>query len=148
MRCTVRRDRRLAFAIARPVQCVAAPGGSLQVKATTRRTTASGVGALPGFLVLSRSNPSTPSSAKRCCQRHTAGRVAPLRWATWRTGRRSAEPRMMRARWACFCGRLRSAMIAAKRAILSRNQRTNGLCHARTIAHASAYVNLVNTSVL
>ena len=32
-------------------------------------------GILPGLSVLLRSNPSTPSSAKRCCHRHTIGRL-------------------------------------------------------------------------
>jgi hypothetical protein len=45
----------------------------VQVKATIRATTALAIGAVPGLRVLSRSKPSTPSSAKRRCQRHTAG---------------------------------------------------------------------------
>ena len=75
IRWTVRKDRPATLAIIRPVQCVASPGGSPQVSATTRRTVASGVGGLPGFLVLSCTSPSTPASAKRCCQRQTAGRL-------------------------------------------------------------------------
>ena len=71
IRCTVRKDSPVALAIIRPVQWVASPGGSAQVSATTRCTTASGVRALPGFLVWSRKSLSTPASAKRCCQRHT-----------------------------------------------------------------------------
>ena len=63
IRCTVRKDSPVALAIARPVQCVAAPDGSLQVSATTRRTLSSGVGALPGLRVASCSSPSTPASA-------------------------------------------------------------------------------------
>ena len=62
-----------------------------QVSATTRCTVASGVGGLPGFLVWSRSSPSTPASAKRCCQRQTAGRLIPARRATAATSSRSAE---------------------------------------------------------
>ena len=72
-------------------------------------------GRLPGFLVLSRNSPSTPASAKRCCQRQTAGRLIPARRATSATSSRSAEARMIRARATCFCGRLRSARTAAKR---------------------------------
>jgi hypothetical protein len=37
--------------------------------------------------VLSRSKPSTPSSAKRRCQRQTAGRLTPARRATSDTGK-------------------------------------------------------------
>ena len=115
IRCTVRKDRPVTLAISRPVQWVASPGGSPQASATTRRTTASGVGGLPGFLVLSRTSPSTPASAKRCCQRQTAGRLILARRATSATSSRSAECRMIRARATCFCGRLRSARTAAKR---------------------------------
>jgi hypothetical protein len=49
-------------------------------------------------------------------KRHTAGRVIPARRATSATSNRSAECRMIRARAACFCGRLRPAAIAARRA--------------------------------
>ena len=91
IRCTVRNDSPVALAIARPVQWVASPGGSAQVSATTCRTSSSPGGGLPGFLVLSRSSPSTPASAKRCCQRQTAGRLIPARRATSATSSRSAE---------------------------------------------------------
>jgi hypothetical protein len=56
----------------------------------------------------------TPASAKRRCQRHTAGRPTPARRATWATLSRSAEPRMIRARATCFWARWRSATIASK----------------------------------
>ena len=88
----------VTLAIIRPVQWVVSAGGSAQVSATTRCTTASGVGGLPGFLVLSCNSPSTPASAKRCCQRHTAGRLIPARRAIAATSSRSAEARMIRAR--------------------------------------------------
>ena len=96
-------------AIARPVQWVTSPGGSAQVKATTRCTVASPSGALPGLRVASRSRPSTPASAKRRCQRHTAGRPTLARRATSATGSRSADAKMIRARATCFWARLRSA---------------------------------------
>ena len=93
----------------------------------------SGVGALPGLRVLSCKRPSMPASAKRNCQRHTAGRLIPARRATSATSSRSAECRIIRARAACFCGRLRSATIAASRARSSaEDQRTNHVRHART----------------
>jgi hypothetical protein len=63
MRCTARNETPAASAIIRPVQWVASPGGSAQVSATTCCTLALSSDALPGFLVLSRSRPSTPASA-------------------------------------------------------------------------------------
>ena len=38
IRCTERSEMPLALAIARPIQCVASPGGSAQVRVTTRCT--------------------------------------------------------------------------------------------------------------
>ena len=51
------------FGMARPVQCVTSPGGSEQVSCRIRATTFKANGARPGLRVLSRSRPSTPSSA-------------------------------------------------------------------------------------
>ncbi len=48
------------------------------VSATTRAAVSAGIGGLPGLRVLSRNRPSTPASAKRCCQRHTVGRLTPM----------------------------------------------------------------------
>src|SRR6476660_8514805 len=115
IRWIVRSARPTRSATARPVQCVTSPGGSEQVMARTWATVSGGTGALPGGRVLSRSSPSTPSSAKRCCQRHTAGRLTPTRFAICSTGRRSPAHRMMRARWTCLCGRFRSATRAVRR---------------------------------
>ena len=103
-------------AIARPVQWVISPGGSPQVNASTLLTVSIATGFLPGGRVLSCSRPATPASAYRRCQRHTAGRLTPARSATCSTGSRSAESRTMRARCTCFTGRVRSPMIASKRA--------------------------------
>jgi hypothetical protein len=124
MRCTERKEIPACLAIARPVQWVAAPGGSAQVSVTTRRTTASPRGALPGLRLASRRRPSTPASAKRRCQRHTAGRPTAACLATIATGNRSADAKMIRARATCFWARLRSATIASKRARSSAE--TNG----------------------
>src|SRR6516162_1739077 len=77
MRCTVCSERPTALAIARPVQWVILPGGSPQVSAKTLLTVSIGTGFLPGGRVLSRSRPSTPASAYRRCQRHTAGTAHP-----------------------------------------------------------------------
>ena len=58
---------------------------------------ASPKGALPGLRVASRNSPSTPASANRRCQRHTAGRPTPARRATSATaqplGRAEHDPR-------------------------------------------------------
>ena len=63
IRCTVRSDRPVTFAIIRPVQWLVSPGGSAQVSTTTRCTSVSDVGGLSGFLVLSRNSRWTPDSA-------------------------------------------------------------------------------------
>ena len=82
MRCTEPTEMPVALAIARPVQWVAWCGGSVQVSATTCAVVSAASGALPGLRVLSRNRPSTPLSAKRCCQRHTVGRLTPMLCAT------------------------------------------------------------------
>ena len=69
----------VAAAMARPVQCVVSPGGSPKVSSTTGSTVAGGSGGRPGFLVLSRSKPSTPASMNRRCQRQTLGLDTPAR---------------------------------------------------------------------
>src|SRR3954470_15150910 len=75
IRCTALRLMPTALATMRPVQCVAALGGSPHGSASTLAMVAGASGVRPGWRVLSRTRPSTPSSAKRCCQRHTAGRL-------------------------------------------------------------------------
>ena len=98
MRWIVRSERPIASAMARPVQWVTAPGGSRRVRSTTACTLACGTGGMPGGRVLSRSRPSMPSSANRCCQRHTIGQLMPTRLAISSIGRRSADSRMICAR--------------------------------------------------
>ena len=98
-------------ATARPVQCVTSSGGSEHVSASTVATVRVECGGVPGGRVLSRSSPSTPSSAKRCCQRQTAGRLTPACRATSCTLKRSNESRTMRARRMCLSGRDRSPAI-------------------------------------
>ena len=94
MRCTERRDMAVAFAMARPVQYVPR-GRPPHVSATTCATLSAGIGRLPGLRVLSRSNPSGPSSTKRCCQRQTMGRLTLISFATCCTGRPLAEARTL-----------------------------------------------------
>lgn len=116
MRCTELTLMPAASAILAPVQCVASRGGgSFSVSATTRSTTARSSDGVPGGRVLSRSSPSTPSSAKRSCQRQTqvfdlaVARMMPL------VPMPSAVRRTIRARQTCFCGLLRSPTIASRR---------------------------------
>ena len=154
IRCTEPTDIPIALAIARPVQWVAWCGGSVQVRATTRALVSSAIGALPGLRVRSRSRPSTPLSAKRCCHRHTVGRLTPMLCATCCTERRSAEASTMRARSTCLRGRLRSAAIAAN---CSRSAafNTTQICCAmapipqpwRNIAYSDTLVNHLNDSM-
>jgi hypothetical protein len=115
MPCTALRLRPTALAIARPVQCVASPGGGSRVSSTTRRTVASGKGGVPGGRVLSRKSPSTPSAAKRSCQRQTHGFDTPARRLISAVPHPSAVARMISARQACFRRLLRSATTASKR---------------------------------
>ena len=119
MRCTERSEMPAALAIARPVQCVASCGGSPQVSATTRATVSAAIGGLPGLRVLSRSRPSTPSSAKRCCQRQTIGRLTPTCVAICCTGPPPAEARTTCARSMCLRCRLRSLVISSSRCLSS-----------------------------
>src|SRR5205085_5794009 len=53
------------------VQCVVSPGGSPCVRATTRAATSGPSGGMRAGRVLSRRSPTTPSCAKRSCQRQT-----------------------------------------------------------------------------
>ncbi len=67
------------------------------------------IGAVPGLRVLSRSKPSTPSSAMRRRQRQTARRLTPAWRATSNTGNRSSESNTIFAR----CTRLRGVVAIA-----------------------------------
>ena len=91
-----------ALAIIRPVQWVASPGGSSRVSSTTRSTIAGGSGGVPGFLVLSRSRPATPSCANRSRQRRTEGRERPARRPIAAVPWPSAAARTTLARQTCF----------------------------------------------
>ena len=65
--------------------------------------------------VLSRSSPSTPSSAKRSCQRQTQVLDLPVRRMISTVPTPSALSRMISARQTCFCGALRSLTSAPSR---------------------------------
>lgn len=115
IRCTERRLTPAAFASIRPVQWVASPGGGPSVSSTTLSTVAVASGCLPGLRVLSRVSPSMPSAMNRACHRHTTGFDLPDRRMISAVPQPSAVARMMLARQTCFCGALRSEMIASSR---------------------------------
>src|SRR5689334_21677638 len=130
MRCTEPSEMPMALAIARPVQWVAWCDGSVQVSATTCAVVSAATGALPGLRVLSRSKPSTPLSAKRCCQRHTVGRLTPTLCATRcaecrsARGEHDARPLHVLARPVAV-GRDRRQLLALRCA----HNHANLLCH-------------------
>jgi len=78
MRCTLRWLTPAAFAIARPVQCVASPSGSASVISTTRSMVVAGSGGTREGRVASCCKPSTPSAMKRACQRQIVGLPLPV----------------------------------------------------------------------
>src|SRR3954466_990331 len=116
MRCTDRREMPTAFAIMRPVQCVASPGGSLWVSSTTRSIVAAGRGGGPGLRGPSRGSPARPPRATRPRHRRTHGRETPARCPILTVPWPSAAARTILARQTCFCGLLRSATPALSRA--------------------------------
>ena len=77
-------------------------------------TVAAGSRSLPSLRVLSRVSPSTPSAMNRACHRHTTGFDLPDRRMISAVPQPSAVARMMAARHTCFCGALRSEMIASR----------------------------------
>ena len=69
IRCTELTLIPAAFAIAEPVQWLAAGGGPASVRATTRFATSALSGGMRDGRVLSRQSPAAPSSRNRSCQR-------------------------------------------------------------------------------
>src|SRR5580704_8657354 len=115
MRCTLRWLTPAAFAIARQVQCVVSPGGSLSVISTTRSTAAGVSGGLPPGRVASCSSPSTPSAINRACQRQIVGLPLPVcRWIAI-VPIPPALSRTIRARHTCFCGLFPDPITASSR---------------------------------
>src|ERR1035437_1244953 len=115
MRCTELTLMRWTLAIAAAVQCVASPGGSARVAATTRATTSGSRGGMRDGRVLSRNRPATPSVMKRSCQRHTAVLLVPVHRMISAVPQLSAVSNTIRARQTCFCGLFRSATMASRR---------------------------------
>src|SRR5260221_87562 len=105
-----------ALAMAAAVQCVVSPGGSALVRATTRSITGWAGGGMRGGRVLSHSRPSTPACMKRSCQRQTTDLLLPVRRMIVAVPRPSAVSSTIRQRQTCFCGLLRSATTASRRA--------------------------------
>ena len=116
IRCTELMLIPVAAAMAAAVQWVASPGGSVGVRATTRSIVACDKGGTRGGRVLSRSSPATPSRMNRSCQRQTHGFDLPVRRTISPVPRPSAVARTILARQTCFCGLLRSAATASRRA--------------------------------
>jgi hypothetical protein len=113
MRCTLVRLMPIAFAIVRTLQCVASAGVSRAVLASTLAFVAALSGLRPGGRVLSRRRPSTPSSAKRLCQRHTQGFDFPVARQIALIVSPSAVSSTIRARQTAFEGELRSKIRPA-----------------------------------
>lgn len=111
IRCTARKEIPTRLATVRWVSWATSSGGSEQGSASACATIRVECGRVPGEQILSRERPSTPASAKRCCQRQTVGRLMPSYRATSCTVRRSAESRTIQARGMCLRGRDRSPAI-------------------------------------
>ena len=116
IRCVALRLMPTTFAIARPVQCVTSPGGSINVRATTRSATSDAKAGTRDGRVLSRRRPSTPACMNRSCQRHTAVLALPVRRMISVVPQPSAVSRTICARHTCFCGLFRSDTTASRRA--------------------------------
>ena len=148
MRCTERKEIPAVFAIARPVQWVASPGGSEQVRVTTRRTIRVAQGRLPGLAGGIAQQPvdpglgeaPLPAPHRRPADRGPFGHLRdrqPL-------GRRQNDlsPRhMLLGAVAIDDDRLQMSTI------FRRDQRTYDLSHGSSIAHPPAIVNPLNASV-
>jgi len=97
------------------VQWVFSAGGSLSVRATTRSATSAPNGGIREGRVLSRRSPSTPSSAKRSCQRQTQVFDLPVRRMISTVPTPSALSKTIRARQTCFWAALRSPTNVSRR---------------------------------
>ena len=104
-----------SFAIMATVQWVTSKGGSIRVISTTRVVTSDQSGGMRERRVLSRKRPSTPSSAKRSCQRQTQVFDLAVRRMISTVPMPAALSRMMSARQTCFWAVLRSRISASRR---------------------------------
>jgi hypothetical protein len=138
---TERSDTPVAAAIARPVQCVASPGGCERQRGHAvdqrRRQWRQA-----GLSVFSRNRPATPSRINRSCQRQTNGFETPARRMISVLPQASAVARMIRARQRCFCGLFRSATTPAN--CLRRGTHLN----ADPLAHAASWHAMRNFGIL
>ena len=115
MRCTELTLIPLTLAITVPVQWVISPGGSANVRATTRSVTSRARGGMREGRVLSRSRPSAPHCMNRSCQRQTAVFATPAARMISAVPWPSPVMSTICARQTCFCGLLRSDTTASKR---------------------------------
>ncbi len=119
MFCTAVRLMPTAFAILRALQCVALSGLSVAVFLITASFVSADSGGLRPGRVLSRSNPSTPSSMKRSCHRQTHGFDLPVRRIMAFVPSPSAVASTMSARHTALLELLRSVLISISLARLA-----------------------------
>ena len=135
IRCTERKEIPAGLAMARPVQWVASPGASAQVRATTAAPSRRPGAACPACgwhpAAARRPRPGEPP-----LQRQTAGRPIWARLATSATLSRSAGARMIRARATCFGRGYDGDDRLQTSTILSRDHGTHDLSHGPRIAFA------------
>ena len=92
----------LSLAIMAAVQWVASPGGSVNVRWTTRSAMSGPSGLIREGRVLSRSSPSTPACMKLSCQRQTQVLEVPVWRMISAVPMPSALNSTMAARQTCF----------------------------------------------
>jgi hypothetical protein len=130
------------LAMARPVQWMTAPGGSRRVRSTTACILACDTGGMPSGRVLSRHRPSMPSWVKRCCQapHHRPADASPIGNLQHRQalGGQQDDLRPLNV-----FRRAPSVLDDSfqVRAMLSREEKRDGLSHSSRLARLCASVN-------
>lgn len=116
MRCTELTLIPQAFAIAAPVQWLAAGGGPANVRDTTRSAIPGARGGIREGRVLSRQRPAMPASWNRSCQRQMSVLALPVVRMISPVPCPSAVSRTILARQTCFRGLFRLATTASRTA--------------------------------
>ena len=137
-----------AFAIMSAVQCVVSPGGSASVSATTRSATSGPSGGMREGRVLSRSSPSTPSAAKRSCQRQTQVFDLPVRRMISIVPTPSALNSTISARQTCFCGRVAVPDQRRQAAAIGRRNGEGYSCAHAPDSHARSTKGIPRRTLL
>ena len=137
-----------APAIARPVQCVTAPGGAASVIAMTRSIVETGSGFWRPGRVASCSSPSTPAVMSRACQRQIVGLALPVwRWIAI-VPTPSALSSTIRARHTCFWPTIpRSDHGFQPLAIDPAKPNLNPILHPHKLVHPRTHGNLLLASI-